>query len=129
MDVLTLFKTLREFRAWIDQSKRKRVRFMRGYKEKIEKGIAPKIGEFRDKYGKTQEGSSPLFDLILDTFYALRGPVRLMETELRPSVGMGVFLERWMMASAVESYLKECCHEADRHLDELEKEIESGSGG
>jgi hypothetical protein len=42
-----------------------------------------------------------------------------METKLRPSVGMGVWQERWMMTTAVEDYLKECCREADRLFDEL----------
>jgi hypothetical protein len=37
---------------------------------------------------------------------------------------MGVFLERWMMTSAVESYLKECCQNVDHHLNELQKEME-----
>jgi hypothetical protein len=39
---------------------------------------------------------------------------------------MGVFLERWMMTKAAESYLKECCQEADRRLDELEKRTNEG---
>jgi hypothetical protein len=49
-----------------------------------------------------------------------------METKLRPSVSMGVFLERWMMTKAAESYLKECCQEADHRLDELKKRINEG---
>lgn len=97
---------------------------MRAYKERIEKEIGPSIREFEEKYGDREEGQSPLFRLIVEAFSLLSRPITFMETELRPSVGMGIFLERWMMTNAVESYLKECCQEADHHLDEVAKAID-----
>lgn len=122
-EATALLKTLREFRGWIDQSRKKNVRFMRAYREKIEREIDPRIREFREKYANREEGESPLFHLIVEAFSVLSRPITFMETGLRPSVGMGVFLERWMMRSAVESYLKECCQEVDHHLEELTKKI------
>lgn len=123
MELKALLKTIKEFRAWIDQKKRKNVRFMRAYKERIEGEIRPSINEFDEKYRETEEGQSPLFHLIMESFSWLSRPIGLMETELRPSVGMGVFLERWMVTKAAEDYLKECCQEADQRIDELTKEI------
>lgn len=124
MEAMGLVKTLREFREWVDQNQKKNVRFMKAYKERIQRELGPILREFDEKYGKRGEGESRLFRLILEVFSTLRRPVSLIETQLRPSVGMGVFLERWMMRSAVESYLKECCEETDRLLGELTKEIE-----
>jgi len=124
VELRALLKTLREFREWVDQNQKKNVRFMKAYKEKIQRELGPILREFDEKYGKRREGESPLFRLILEVFSTLRRPINLIETELRPSVGMGVFLERWMMRSAAESYLKECCEEADRLLGELTKETE-----
>ncbi|MBW2408221.1 MAG: hypothetical protein JRF72_00380 [Deltaproteobacteria bacterium] len=46
-----------------------------------------------------------------------------METKLRPSVGMGVWQERWMMKTAVEDYLKTCCREADRLSEKLNNNL------
>ncbi|UCD70912.1 MAG: hypothetical protein JSW70_07885 [Syntrophobacterales bacterium] len=125
---MVLLKTMKEFRAWIDERKRKNVRFMRAYKERIEREIRPSIREFDEKYREKEEGQSPLFRLMMEAFSWLSRPIGLMETELRPSVGMGVFLERWMVTKAAEDYLKECCQEADHNLDELMKEIELASG-
>jgi len=127
MEVMALLKTLKEFRAWIDQKKRKNVRFMRVYKQRIEREIGPSIREFDERYREKQEEQSPLFRHIMEAFSAFSRPINLMETELRPSVGMGVFLERWMVTKAAEDYLKECCQEVDRHLEELTKEIEARS--
>lgn len=107
----------------MDQSKIN-VHFMRAYKEKIDKEIGPHIITFTEKYNDKDEGRSTLFSLIMETFSWLNRPITFMETELRPSIGMGVFLERWMMTSAVESYLKECCQNVDHHLNELQKEME-----
>ena len=99
---------------------------MRSYKERILEEIGPSIQEFDKKYKDREEGRSPLFDLTLDIFSWFSRPISLMETKLRPSVSMGVFLERWMMTKAAESYLKECCQEADHRLDELKKIINEG---
>lgn len=123
IEVMTLIKDLKEFRSWMDQSKIN-VHFMRAYKEKIDKEIGPHIITFTEKYKDKDEGRSTLFSLIMETFSWLNRPITFMETELRPSIGMGGFLERWMMTSAVESYLKECCQNVDHHLDELQREIE-----
>jgi hypothetical protein len=127
VELMVLLKTMKEFRAWIDQRKRKNVRFMRAYKERIQGEIRQSIREFDEKYRETEEGQSPLFRLIMEVFSWLSRPVDLMETELRPSVGMGVFLERWMVTKAAEDYLKECCLEIDHRIDELTKEIELAS--
>ena len=120
-DLMELLKTLREFRMWIDQSKKKNVRFMRAYKERIKKQIGPSIRAFDEKYREREEGRSPQYGHIMEIFSWLSRPITYMETELRPSVGMGVFLERWMLTKAAESYLRECCQEADLHMDQLIK--------
>jgi hypothetical protein len=125
-EVITLLKVLKEFRSWIDMKDKKNIRFMKGYKERIVEEIGPSIQKFNERYKDREEGRSPLFNLTVDTFSWLSRPISLMETKLRPSVGMGVFLERWMMTKAAESYLKECCQEADRRLDELEKRTNEG---
>ncbi len=122
IEVMTLIKVIKEFRSWIN-NKKINVRFMRAYKEKIDKEIDPLIRKFTEKYKDKEERNSILFNLILETFSGLNDPINFMETEFRPSIGMGVFLERWMMTSAVESYLKKCCQKVDHHLDELEREI------
>ncbi len=127
VEAVELLKNLREFRAWIDQEKRKKVRFMRAYKNKLERMMGPSVDEFRKRYENTKEGKSPLFRHLLKIFTVLSRPIKFMETDLRPSVGMGVLLERWMMTSAVEDYLRECCQEVDRHLRELEREIDIAS--
>ena len=101
---------------------------MKSYKERILEEIGPSIQEFDKKYKDREEGRSPLFILTMEIFSWLSRPISLMETKLRPSIGMGVFLERWMMTNAAESYLKECCQEADHRLDELMKEIKLASG-
>jgi hypothetical protein len=131
LELLALLKMLKEFRVWVDQNKRRNVRFMRAYKEKMEKEIRSSIREFDERYRDSEKERSPLFHHITGAFSALNRPIPLMETKLRPSVGMGVFLERWMMTQAVESYLKECCQEADQHLDEIAKEFKprSADGG
>ena len=127
MEVMALLKTLKEFRAWIDQKKRKNVRFMRTYKQRIEREIGPSIRGFDGRYREKEEEQSPLIRHIMEAFSAFSRPIHLMETELRPSVGMGVFLERWMVTKAAEDYLKECCQEADKHLEELIEKMEVSS--
>lgn len=101
---------------------------MRAYKERLDREIFPPIREFHEKYGEREEGQSPLFILIKEAFSWLNRPIPFMETKLRPSVGMGVFLERWMMTKVLEDYLKECCQETDNRLDRLTKKIELASG-
>jgi len=128
MEIRDLLKTFGEFRAWIDGRKRKNVQFMKTYKERVEKEIGPSIREFDEKYRNREEAQSPLFSLIMEVFSLLRRPITFMETELRPSVGMGVFLERWMMRDVVESYLRECCQEVDLNLEALTESLESSSG-
>ncbi len=125
VEAVELLKNLREFRAWIDQHERKKVRFMRAYKNKLEREMGPSVDEFRERYEDTKEGKSPLYHHLLEIFTVLSRPIKFMETDLRPSVGMGVLLERWMMTSAVEDYLRECCQEVDRLLDELTKKMGS----
>ena len=125
-EVIALLRVLKEFRSWIDLKDKKNIRFMRRYKERIVEEIGPTIREFSEKYKDREEGRSPLFGLTLDIFSWFSRPISLMETKLRPSVSMGVFLERWMMTKAAESYLKECCQEADHRLDELKKRINEG---
>ena len=125
-EVIALLRVLKEFRSWIDLKDKKNIRFMRGYKERIVEEIGPTIREFSEKYKDREEGRSPLFGLTLDIFSWFSRPISLMETKLRPSVSMGIFLERWMMTKAAESYLKECCQEADHRLDELMKRINEG---
>jgi len=124
IDVVALLKTLNEFRTWATQEKKKNVRFMKAYREKLEGEIGSTIRNFEERYGGRKEGRSPLFHHIMEAFSALRRPVRYMETRLRPSVGMGVFLERWMRAQTVENYLKVCCQEADHHLNEVTQKLE-----
>ena len=123
-EALDLLETLNEFRIWISQRKKINVRFMKIYKQKIEDEIGPPIRQFKEKYGKIEEKQVKLFELIQEIFTCFRRPVRFMETKLRPSVGIGVWQERWMMTKAVEDYLKACCQEADRHLGELIREME-----
>ena len=118
LGVRLLLKMLTEFRAWIDQRKKTNIRFMKAYKKRLDE-LGPAIEEFRRKYGHSESGRLEQFELVQEIFICYRRPVRFMETKLRPSVGMGVWQERWMMTSAVEDYLKACCREADRLSDEL----------
>jgi hypothetical protein len=124
-DLPALLKTLDEFRAWIDQSKKINVRFMKIYKQRIEDEIGPSIRQFKEKYGASEGGHSKQFELILETFASFKRPTALMETKLRPSVGIGIWQERWMMTRAVENYLKACCQEADRYINELKQNLAS----
>ena len=117
-DALNLLETLIDFRAWIDQKKKTNARFMKTYKKRID-DIGPDIEQFKHKYGNSEGGQLRQFELVQEIFNCFSRPVRFMETKLRPSVGMGVWQERWMMTTAVEDYLKECCLEADRLFDEL----------
>lgn len=128
MDVIALLRTLKEFRLWIDRRDKKNVRFMRSYKERIEKEIGPSLREFDEKYKDREEVRSPLFGLTREIFFWLSRPINLMEMKIRPSVSIGIFLERLMMTKAAESYLKECCQEADHRLDELVKKIKTDPG-
>jgi hypothetical protein len=121
-DALDLLETLNDFRAWIDQRKKTNVRFMKAYKKRLD-DINPVIRQFKLKYGTSEEDLLKQIDLIHKIFTCFRRPVRFMETKLRPSVGMGVWQERWMMITMVEDYLAECCREADRLLDKLKKNL------
>jgi len=117
-DILDLLETLNSFRAWIAQRKKTNVRFMKAYKKRLD-NIVPIIQQFKYKYGHSEAIRLEQFELVQEIFNCYSRPVRFMETKLRPSVGMGVWQERWMMASAVEDYLKACCREADSLFDEL----------
>ena len=123
-DALELLETLNEFRLWIDQREKNNVRFMKIYKQRIEDEIGPSIRQFKKKYGNIEGRQVKPFELIQEIFTCFRRPVRYMETKLRPSVGMGVWQERWMMTKAVEDYLKACCQEADRHINELKQNLD-----
>jgi hypothetical protein len=117
-DALDLLETLNDFRAWIEQRKKTNARFMKAYKKRLD-DIGPVIKQFKHKYGNSEGGRLKQFELVQEIFTCFSRPVRFMETKLRPSVGMGVWQERWMMTTAVEDYLKECCREADHLFDEL----------
>lgn len=121
--VAELLDTLTEFRSWIDRQKKINVSFMKAYKKRLEKETGPAIKQFKEKYKNREEGQSPSFQLIMKSFACFKRPITFMQTQLRPSVGMGIFLERWMLTKAVEDYLKECCQEADRCLEELTKKM------
>lgn len=121
-DASDLLETLNDFRAWIDQRKKTNVRFMKAYKERLD-DIGPAIDQFKHKYGNSEGGRLKQLELVQEIFTCFSRPVRFMETKLRPSVGMGVWQERWMMATAVEDYLKECCREADHLFDELMRKL------
>jgi hypothetical protein len=121
-DTLNLLETLSDFRAWIDQRKKTNARFMKAYKKRLD-DISPDIEQFKHKYGNSEGGRLKQFELIQEIFTCFNHPVRFMKTKLRPSVGMGVWQERWMMTAAVEDYLKECCLEADRLFDELKNQL------
>lgn len=118
---MALLVKLREFRDWIEQNPKKNVRFMKAYKKRMGSDISPAISEFQQKYNKAGSEETDTYELLMKTYACLIRPITLMETELRPSIGMGVFLERWMMTSAVETLLKECCDEVDQYLGELMK--------
>jgi len=124
IDVVALFQALYEFRNWIDNNEKKNISFMNSYKKKMNSEISALIKKFDETYRQTEERFSPCLNLIIKTFSSLKRPIAFMETRLRPSIGMGVFLERWMLTNAVESYLKECCKDADYYLDMLKKKIE-----
>lgn len=123
-DIKALFIKLKDFRLWIDKTKKKNIRFMEAYKVSLEKEINPRIRALSSKHGIDPDDHSDPINLMRETALTLAGPIRFMETKLRPSVGMGVFLERWMMASALETYLKECCHKADGLLDQVDQLID-----
>jgi hypothetical protein len=114
---------LTEFRSWIDKQKQMNVSFMMSYKKHLEKDLGPTIKQFEEKYQYRQEGHASSYQLIMKSFACFKRPIIFMQTQLRPSVGMGIFLERWMLTKAVEDYLKECCQEADRYLEELTKKM------
>ena len=117
-DALELLAKLTDFRSWIDQRRKTNVRFMKAYKNRID-DIDPAIKQFKDKYGNSEGNQLTQLELVQEIFACFCRPVRFMETKIRPSVGIGVWQERWMMTTAVEDYLKECCQEADRLFDEL----------
>ena len=118
-----LLDTMTEFRIWIDRQKKINISFMKAYKKRLEKETGPALKQFEEKYKNREEGQSPSFHLIMKSFDCFKRPITFMQTQLRPSVGMGIFLERWMLTKAVQDYLKECCHEADRYLEELTKKL------
>lgn len=117
-DILDLVDALKGFRIWIDQRKKTNVRFMKAYKKRLDE-LSPVFEQFKHKYGRNERDRLEQFELVQEIFTCYRRPARFMETKLRPSVGMGVWQERWMMTSAVEDYLKTCCREADRLFYEL----------
>ena len=121
-DAMGLLETLNDFRVWIDQRKKTNVRFMEAYKKRLD-DIGPAIKQFKHKYGNSEGDRLKQFELVQEIFTCFNRPVRFMDTKLRPSVGMGVWQERWMVTAAVEDYLKECCREADRLFDELMKKL------
>jgi hypothetical protein len=121
--VAELLDAFIQFRSWIDRQKKINVSFMKSYKKHLEKNIGPTIKQFEEKYHYREEGQSASYQLIIKSFACFKRPITFMQTQLRPSVGMGIFLERWMLTKAVEDYLKECCQEADRCLEELAKEL------
>jgi len=118
-----LLDTLTEFRSWIERQKKINVSFMKSYKKHMEKDIGPTIKQFEEKYQYREEGKASSYQLIMKSFACFKRPITFMLTHLRPSVGMGIFLERWMLTKAVEDYLKECCREADHCLEELTKKM------
>jgi len=118
-EIEALFIQLKDFRLWIDKTKKKNVRFMEAYKISLEKEINPQISALCSKHATDPDDHSNPINLMRETALTLTGPIHFMETKLRPSVGMGIFLERWMMTSALETYLKECCRKADGLLDQL----------
>ena len=121
--VTELLDTLIQFRSWIDRQKKINVSFMKAYKKRLEKETGPALTQFEEKYKNREEGQSPSFHLIMKSFDCFKRPITFMQTQLRPSVGMGIFLERWMLTKAVQDYLKECCQEADSYLNELIKKM------
>lgn len=120
---LELTAVFGEFRRWIDQQPGRNVRFMQAYKKKFEEEIAPALQEFEREFGDREEGLSDLFQLVSGISSSLRNPMRFMSTRLRPSVGMGVFLERWMSTETVKKYLETCCREVDSSLLELQEKL------
>jgi hypothetical protein len=102
---------------------------MKTYKQTVEESLGPAVRKFVEKYASSEEAESRLLSRVHEAFSALHRPIAFMETELRPSVGMGVFVERWMMRDVVERYLMDCCEEADRHLEALEQTMGSAPRG
>ena len=92
---------------------------MKNYKKQLEDDIGPTVNAFEKKFQDTEKGQSSAYRLIIKSFECFKRPITFMQTQLRPSVGMGVFLERWMLTRAVQDYLKECCQEADAYIKEL----------
>ena len=123
-DLAVLLENFKEIISWMGTEKRKSIRFMKVYKERVEGDLGAAVKAFVEKHGIREETPPPPLALLHEAFSALRRPIAFMETELRPSVGMGVFLERWMMRDVVERYLKDCCEEAERHLEALEETME-----
>jgi hypothetical protein len=119
---MDLLDALNGFRTWIDQRKKTNVRFMKAYKKRLDE-LSPVFKQFKHKYGHSERGRLEQFELVQKIFSCYRRPVGLMETKLRPSVGIGIWQERWMMTSAVGDYLKTCCREADRLSDELKHKL------
>ncbi len=124
-DVANLLNQVIEFRSWIDQRKKINVAFMKAYKKRLEEEIGPSVKKFAETHGDEVKEQSRTFQLIVESIACLKRPVKFMETRLRPSVGMGVFLERWMLNQAVAEYLQACCADADRYLDPLIKKYGS----
>ena len=122
--ITELLDTFIQFRLWIDRQKKINVAFMKSYKKQMETDISPKIKQLEEKYKDRAEGQSSPYRLIIESFTCFERPVNFMQTRLRPSVGMGVFQERWMLTRAVQDYLEECCQDADRYLEQLTKKME-----
>ena len=98
---------------------------MKAYQKRLD-DIGPDLQQFKHKYGNSEGGWLRPFELFEEIFICFNRPVRFMETKLRPSVGMGIWQERWMMTAAVEDYLKECCQEVDRLFYELRNKLPDG---
>ena len=124
-DLAGLLDSLREFQAWATREARPSTRFQRAYKERAAREIFPRIREFIEKYAAVGGSPGEACGLVQEIFSWLKGATSLMATELRPSVGMGVFLERWMMTQASEEYLAVCGQRVAELLDRLTKLAES----
>ena len=122
-DFLTQIK---DFRRWIDGQKKMSVRVMKAYKTTVAEKIDPQIASLRSELNTPFNNSaSNLARIVGEIESAVHRPLHMMETTLRPSVGMGAFLERGMRNQTVGDCLKESCTAIDRYVLELTRLIES----
>ena len=115
--VVDFLAQIKEFRLWIEGQKKISVRVMQAYKTTVADKIDPQLAALRSEL-KTP---SNLERILGEIESAVHRPLHLMETKLRPSVGMGVFLERWMRSQTVDNCLKESCAAIDRYVLELSR--------